>query len=266
LTFLAKIHQHNETTQDSMRKFDIRIGINENVDNIITDINGRQNVAGAGINMAQRVMSCADARQLLVGQMVFETFANRERYMHAFRSYHAHIKHGLVIPVHQFIEEGHDGLSHEVPNAFAPAIQKERRFTELEAYYIGFAIKHREFLCNNIKPGLSADTLTLLLWFLAEDAVEIKHATDYNPATVKVFAEGKASLRESFDHYMSIDPWVCIEMVHFIKEQLSELAPYLEDTVSTYFVVTEEGKKKLRQDHPDIFNSLDLEATSNNSS
>ena len=49
---------YNQRVQQT-RKFEVRIGINENVDNIITDINGNRNVCGAGVNYAQRIMSYA---------------------------------------------------------------------------------------------------------------------------------------------------------------------------------------------------------------
>lgn len=56
LSLLRGAHEHNEDTKDEMRRFEVRIGLNANTDNLVTDINGNRNVAGAGINMAQRVM------------------------------------------------------------------------------------------------------------------------------------------------------------------------------------------------------------------
>lgn len=53
LEILSLISKHNSATTDKMRRFEVRIGINENIDNILTDINGKRNVAGAGISMAQ---------------------------------------------------------------------------------------------------------------------------------------------------------------------------------------------------------------------
>ncbi len=67
LEILSQLSKRNASTKDPMRRFNVRIGLNENTDNILTDINRHTNVAGAGINMAQRVMSVADAGQLLVG-------------------------------------------------------------------------------------------------------------------------------------------------------------------------------------------------------
>ena len=258
LRILAKVNDHNQAAEHPMRRFDIRVGANENVDNVITDINGNTNVAGAGINMAQRVMDLADARQLLVGQMVFETLTYRERYMSAFKSYQATIKHGIVIPVHQFAEDGHNGLSCELPTAFTPPVPKERRFTELEAHYIGLAAKHREFLLHNSGHGQKNYALVVLLWFLAQDAVAVKHATEYDPAELMTFGQGSASLDEAFEYYMSIHFWVCCELAGLMRHQLSGLAPFLESDTTAYYIPNKSGKDKLQQDHPDIFRALEL--------
>ncbi len=72
LEILRLIASYNSGTTDPTRQFEVRIGINENIDNIVPDINGRRNVAGAGISMAQRIMDKADASQILVGQTVYE--------------------------------------------------------------------------------------------------------------------------------------------------------------------------------------------------
>lgn len=69
LSILKSVEAHNLSIDDKMRQFGIRVGVNQNVDNIVIDINGARNVAGAGINMAQRVMSVADSSQLMVGQL-----------------------------------------------------------------------------------------------------------------------------------------------------------------------------------------------------
>ena len=56
LTILGAVAQHNDKASDSMRRFEVRIGVNENIDNVILDVNARTNVAGTGIWMAQRIM------------------------------------------------------------------------------------------------------------------------------------------------------------------------------------------------------------------
>src|SRR5213082_213316 len=48
----------------------VRMGIHSGPVNEITDLNEQANIAGAGINMAQRVMDCGDAGHILLSQRV----------------------------------------------------------------------------------------------------------------------------------------------------------------------------------------------------
>src|SRR5438132_5575294 len=53
-------------------KLRVRMGIHSGPVNEITDLNEQANVAGAGINIAQRVMDCADAGHILLSKRVAE--------------------------------------------------------------------------------------------------------------------------------------------------------------------------------------------------
>src|SRR5207302_9596586 len=48
----------------------VRMGIHSGPVNEITDLNEQANIAGAGINIAQRVMDCGDAGHILVSKRV----------------------------------------------------------------------------------------------------------------------------------------------------------------------------------------------------
>src|SRR5882762_2148209 len=50
----------------------LRMGIHSGPVNEVRDVNGRANVAGAGINVAQRVMDCGDAGHILLSKRVAE--------------------------------------------------------------------------------------------------------------------------------------------------------------------------------------------------
>src|SRR5947199_8133002 len=50
----------------------VRMGVHSGPVSGVVDVNGRTNVAGAGINMAQRVMDCGDAGQILLSKRVAE--------------------------------------------------------------------------------------------------------------------------------------------------------------------------------------------------
>src|SRR5246127_426590 len=50
----------------------VRMGIHSGPVNAITDLNEQANIAGAGINIAQRVMDCGDAGHILLSKHVAE--------------------------------------------------------------------------------------------------------------------------------------------------------------------------------------------------
>src|SRR5256884_3474239 len=53
-------------------KLQVRMGIHSGPVNEVADVNGRANIAGAGINIAQRVMDCGDAGHILLSKHVAE--------------------------------------------------------------------------------------------------------------------------------------------------------------------------------------------------
>src|ERR1700736_561601 len=53
-------------------QFQLRMGIHSGPVNTITDVNDRTNIAGAGINIAQRVMDCADGGHILLSKRTAE--------------------------------------------------------------------------------------------------------------------------------------------------------------------------------------------------
>ena len=57
---------------DTVGELPVRMGINLGPVYITTDINGRENVIGDGINVAQRIMSFAQAGQLLVARSFYD--------------------------------------------------------------------------------------------------------------------------------------------------------------------------------------------------
>src|SRR5262247_4555598 len=57
----------------------VRMGIHSGPVNEVTDLNEQANIAGAGINIAQRVMDCADAGHILLSKHVAEDL---EQYAH----------------------------------------------------------------------------------------------------------------------------------------------------------------------------------------
>src|SRR6267154_1419960 len=78
----------------------IRMGIHSGPVSGVVDVNERTNVAGGGINMAQRVMDCADAGHILVSHHVAEDLEQFERwrpFLHDIGTFE--VKHGVRVNV-----------------------------------------------------------------------------------------------------------------------------------------------------------------------
>ena len=150
---LFLIQQHNARQTDTSRKFNVRIGINENTDNLIKDINGRRNISGAGINIAQRVMGLADGGNILVGQSVYERLSQRERFIGSFRRFHAHIKHDVCIDVYQFVDKKKEFLNCKVPSAFRKSRTRKTKLNEKVAYLIAHTAKNMDFIIQHVGDG-----------------------------------------------------------------------------------------------------------------
>jgi len=261
LEILHLLHDYNQSTSDEMRRFWVRIGINENVDNVVTDINGNRNVAGAGINLAQRVMRSADGGQVLVGQPVFETLRHRERYMKSFRRYDAQGENRVTLTVFQFIEEGHSGVSVATPAQFVRPKQIEQRLTETEALYMAHAMKHADLFKARRADWIADYAAAVLLWFLAADSLEERHASEYKEPRFRIHGGRSISIEKAFEYYMAIDFGVCCELSHYVKSQLSGIAAYIQPVgISGYHVVNDRGKAKLRAEYPEIWQAFELDS------
>jgi hypothetical protein len=112
------------------RHCELRVGINESVDVLITDINGRPNVAGNGINQAQRLMSIADGGQIIAGRAAYETLSSRDAYADAFREVRVETKHGMLLTGYQYVSAGIEYLNTGVPWSVQNSDPKDIELTE----------------------------------------------------------------------------------------------------------------------------------------
>jgi TolB-like protein/Flp pilus assembly protein TadD len=102
----------------------LRMGIHSGPVSGVVDVNERTNVAGGGINVAQRVMDCGDAGHILLSRHVAEDLAEYERwrpFLHDIGTFE--VKHGVPVNVTNL-------YSDEVGNAQLPsklqAVRKHR--------------------------------------------------------------------------------------------------------------------------------------------
>src|ERR1700756_1833979 len=78
----------------------VRMGIHSGPVNEITDLNAQANIAGAGINFAQRVMDCGDAGHILLSKHVAADLEHSPRwppYLHSLGE--GEVKHGVRLDV-----------------------------------------------------------------------------------------------------------------------------------------------------------------------
>ena len=76
----------------------VRIGIHSGPIHHVKDATRRENIAGVGINIAQRVMDCGDAGHILVSKRVADDLAQQRRwqpYLHELGD--VEVKHGVVV-------------------------------------------------------------------------------------------------------------------------------------------------------------------------
>src|SRR5882672_11282247 len=115
-------------------RLQVRMGIHSGPVSGVVDVNERTNVAGGGINTAQRVMDCGDSGHILLSRHVAEDLAEYERwrpFLHDIGTFE--LKHGVLVSVTNLYLD-------EVGNAKLPsklqAVRKRRahvRWAEIGA-------------------------------------------------------------------------------------------------------------------------------------
>jgi TolB-like protein/class 3 adenylate cyclase/Tfp pilus assembly protein PilF len=105
-------------------RIQLRMGVHSGPVNRITDVNDKTNFAGAGINVAQRVLDCGDAGHILLSKHVAEDLAEYRHwqpYLHDLGE--CEVKHGLRL---QLLNLYKDGLG----NPQVPQKLKRRRWKQ----------------------------------------------------------------------------------------------------------------------------------------
>src|SRR5437660_10531052 len=81
-------------------RLQLRMGVHSGPVSGVIDVNGHANLAGAGLNVAQRVMGCGDAGHILVSKRVAEDLAEYEEWrplLHDLGT--CEVKHGVTLQV-----------------------------------------------------------------------------------------------------------------------------------------------------------------------
>ena len=124
----------------------VRMGIHSGPVSRVTDVNDRSNAAGAGINIAQRVMSCGDAGHILLSKRAAEDLIEYPRwrpYLHEIGE--CAFKHGTKITLVNFYDDQVGNA--ELPIRFQEYNRESRR-------RLGFYRRHKFAVLTAIAIGL----------------------------------------------------------------------------------------------------------------
>src|SRR5678815_5499 len=120
------------------QRLQVRMGIHSGPISGVVDVNERTNVAGAGINLAQRVMDCGDAGHILLSHHVAEDLAEYEQWrplLHDLGTFE--VKHGARVSVTNL-------YSDEVGNPNLPsklqAVKKHHAHVRLAAVAVALIV------------------------------------------------------------------------------------------------------------------------------
>ena len=110
----------------------LRMGVHSGPVSGVVDVSGRANIAGAGINIAQRVMDCGDAEHILLSKHVaedLEQLGHWKKHLHDLGE--AEVKHGSRVSVVNLYTE--ELGNPEVPQKFLQARHKTAAAVPLAA-------------------------------------------------------------------------------------------------------------------------------------
>lgn len=167
-------------------RFEMRIGLNSDVDTCVRDINGKRNIVGRGINMAQRVMDLSRHGQILMHDQVrmkLENFPAHREFLVPIGNFT--VKHGAQLPISQYVDPARPFLSQEIATPPAPA--------PLAALNLSDILDHQR----------SARLLTLKLDAGAQDAVPL----------IQDFVEDHLASLPGFESTKIAAMWIVGEML-----------------------------------------------------
>ena len=96
----------SRTLKDHSR-IQLRMGVHSGPVNRVTDVNDKTNIAGSGINVAQRVLDCGDAGHILLSRHVAEDLAQYRHWQPCLHDLgECEVKHGLHLHLFSLYKDG----------------------------------------------------------------------------------------------------------------------------------------------------------------
>jgi TolB-like protein/tetratricopeptide (TPR) repeat protein len=163
----------------------LRMGIHSGPVNEVVDLNGQANMAGAGINIAQRVMDCGDAGHILLSKRVADDLEHYPQWApHLHSLGECEVKHGTRIHLVNF-------YSDEVGNAHTP-----EKFHRGDRADEGFRVAVLPFKSAStelkaLADGLTEEIITGLSRFSYLKVISHSSTSRYAHDSVDVLSTGK---------------------------------------------------------------------------
>ena len=138
----------------------VRMGIHSGPVNEISDLNGQANIAGAGINIAQRIMGCGDAGHILLSKHLAEDLEEYERWRPVLHDLGAcEVKHSVRVGVINLYTD--EVGNRQLPKKFQ-ALKKHRarvRWSALAAALLLLGAVITAFVIVSRKPMASVSAI-----------------------------------------------------------------------------------------------------------
>lgn len=268
LRILEKVSEHNSTMAEESRCFEVRVGLNDNIDNVIIDINGRRNIAGSGITHAQRVMDSAGPMQLMLSQQSAETLRYREAYRDKFRGKLATIKHGLTVQVYQYVDEGLPFLNSSYDDPDRRPATKPPDCRQLPLCLVCYLFLTRRYM-KQIKMFLGRDdssgggyVMQVILVFAARDYEVLLTGGKFLEAKPRYFqkfiTQVGFDIGGAYEEYRKSAFWLCTELSeHLIRELVVEGEYFwLFQAESKFLCATDKAFAELKELFPNAYSMI----------
>jgi tetratricopeptide (TPR) repeat protein len=155
----------------------LRMGVHSGPVNQVTDVNDRSNLAGAGINIAQRVMDCGDAGHILLSKRAADDLAHYRQWQSGLHDLgEFEVKHGVRVHIVNL-------CSDDVGNSTVPEKLKQGE-KEMAAVVSATAADTRRQKTAWIVAALAAIALAIGFWaFWHGGPQKPVNATGENPSS-----------------------------------------------------------------------------------